>query len=84
MKKITSMVLILAILCCTLAVLVSCGGKTKHTHSYGAWSVSSNATCTAPGLKSKSCSCGDVITEPIPAMGHNIVGGVCTDCGETE
>ena len=83
MKKITSILLIAALLCCSVLMFVSCGDD-EHTHSYGSWSVSSSATCTTPGSKTKSCSCGDVITDTIPATGHNMVGGVCTDCGATE
>lgn len=41
-----------------------------HTHSY---SVSStvDATCTQPGKKTYTCSCGDSYTEEIPALGHS-------------
>ncbi|MBQ7233170.1 MAG: hypothetical protein IJX07_08160 [Bacillales bacterium] len=67
----------------SMFALTACGGD-GHTHSYGSWSITSNATCTTDGSKSKSCSCGDVITETIPATGHNMVGGVCTECGITE
>ena len=83
MKKITSILLIVALLCCSVLMFASCDDD-EHTHSYGSWSVTSNATCTTPGSKTKSCSCGDVITDTIPATGHNMVGGVCTDCGEAE
>ena len=83
MKKITSILLVVALLCCSVLMFASCDGD-DHTHSYGSWSVSSNATCTTPGSKTKSCSCGDVITDTIPATGHNMVGGVCTECGATE
>ena len=67
----------------SMFALTACGVD-GHTHSYGSWSITSNATCTTDGSKSKSCSCGDVITETIPATGHNMVGGVCTECGITE
>lgn len=82
MKKF--LVVLLAILMLVnMFALTACDGD-DHTHSYGSWSVISNATCTTDGLRSKSCSCGYVITETIPATGHNMVGGVCTECGEIE
>ena len=83
MKKL--LVTILAMLMCvSMFALTACNSDDGHTHFYGSWSVTSNATCTTDGSRSKSCSCGDVITETIPATGHNMVGGVCTDCGATE
>ena len=83
MKKIISVLLIISIMICSVFVLTACNGD-DHTHSYGSWTVSKNATCTTTGIKSKSCSCGDVITDSIPATGHNMVGGICTECGASE
>lgn len=82
MKKILVTLLAMLMLVSMFA-LTACDGD-YHTHYYGSWSVSSNATCTTPGSKSKSCSCGAVSTDTIPATGHNMVGGVCTECGATE
>lgn len=40
-------------------------------HKYGDWTVS-EATCTEAGSRTKTCSvCGDVVTEAIPALGHD-------------
>lgn len=40
-------------------------------HKYGEWTVS-EATCTEAGSRTKTCSvCGDVVTEAIPALGHD-------------
>ena len=51
----------------------------SHTHSY---TVSkTTATCTETGLTTYICSCGDSYTESAPALGHNMVNGVCTRCG---
>ena len=82
MKKIISMLLMLTLVCCSMFVFASCDDD--HTHSYGEWSVKTEAKCDADGVREKKCSCGDVVTEKIPALGHNYVGGVCTDCGESE
>ena len=40
-----------------------------HTHSYTA-TVTKQPTCTAEGVKTFRCSCGDSYTETIPAAGH--------------
>lgn len=40
-----------------------------HTHSYTS-KVTKNATCTADGVKTFTCSCGDSYTEKIKATGH--------------
>ena len=73
MKKIL-VVLLAMLMLVSMFTFTACGGcgcDNDHTHSYGSWSVTSNATCTTPGSKTKSCSCGDVITETIPATGHS-------------
>ena len=80
MKKITSVLLVAALLWCSILMFVSCA----HTHSYSAWSSTKDASCESEGSRSKSCSCGDTVTETIAARGHNYVGGVCTDCGKSE
>ncbi len=41
-----------------------------HTHSYTA-TVTKQPTCTAEGVKTFKCSCGDSYTEAIPATGHS-------------
>ena len=81
MKKISA-TLLAVLMCVSMFTLTACDDD-EHTHSYGSWSVTSSATCTTPGSRSKSCSCGDVITDTIPATGHNMVGGRCTKCGAT-
>ena len=41
-------------------------------HSYGDWEVVTQATCTASGLKEKTCNnCGDTKTQTISSLGHN-------------
>lgn len=43
-----------------------------HTHSWGEWTVTTPATCTAEGERQRSCACGQVQTEVIPAAGHSL------------
>ncbi len=40
-------------------------------HSYGEWITEANPTCENAGQKSKSCACGEKITESIDALGHD-------------
>ena len=43
----------------------------KTAHSYGSWQVVTAASCEQSGLRKKVCkSCGDTVTEEIPATGH--------------
>ena len=53
-----------------------------HVHSYGEWTVTSAATCTTNGSRSRSCSdCGNVETEAIEATGHSYQSStVAPDC----
>ena len=73
---------------------------TAHTHEYGEWTVTTPATCTEDGVKSRTCVCGATETRSIDATGHSFgewtvttpatctVDGVesrtCSACGETE
>ena len=72
---------------------------TDHTHAFGDWTVTTPATCTADGAKTRSCACGETETRAIPATSHTFgdwtvttpatctAGGVETRscaCGETE
>jgi len=62
---------------------------TLHTHKYGAWKTTKKATCTAKGIKERTCSCGAKETQSITALGHT--GGKatctakakCTRCGKS-
>ena len=55
----------------------------EHTHSY-AEEITADATCTAEGVKTYICECGDSYTEAIPVLAHNYENGECTECGICE
>ena len=70
----------------------------EHTHTFSAWTVTTEATCTAEGVKTRKCSvCGAEETRKIAKKDHDIshveekstcvVAGVsydvCGECGET-
>ncbi len=64
---------------------VVCGDKiSEHTHSFGEWTVTKEATCTEPGEQTRSCDCGYSETQVIPAKGHDYVNGVCANCGAVQ
>ena len=72
---------------------------TAHTHTFGEWTVTTPATCTADGVETRTCACGETETRAIPATGHAFgdwtvtTPATCTAdgvetrscaCGETE
>lgn len=42
----------------------------EHVHDY-VGEVTTQPTCTEPGVKTYTCSCGESYTEPIPALNHD-------------
>lgn len=48
-----------------------CRVTVEHIHSWGQGTVTTEPTCTEPGTRTYVCSCGDVTTESIPALGHD-------------
>lgn len=82
MNKLKIIILLICVTLGTTFFLVSCGGDASCAHTYGEWKVVTAATCTVDGLKERVCTkCNNKITDSIPAIGHNFVNGVCTDCG---
>ena len=41
-----------------------------HTHAFGQWMVTTEATCTEPGIQARECDCGHTERAEIPAEGH--------------
>ena len=61
---------------------------TEHTHSWDEGRVTTNPTCTAKGVKTYTCSCGETRTEEVEALGHDLVddeavAATCTTAGKT-
>ncbi|MBE7002297.1 MAG: CAP domain-containing protein [Ruminococcaceae bacterium] len=58
----------------------------NHTHSYSS-TVTKAATCSAEGVKTCACSCGDAYTERIAKTAHNykdtVIAPSCTNGGYT-
>ena len=62
-----------------------------NAHDWGAWTVTTPATCTTKGVETRYCNNNSdhVQTRPIPATGHHWVDNgdgthTCTKCGATE
>ena len=72
MKKRRFLIPILAILCLIcIFVLVSCGEEEPaHTHTWGDWVVTTQATCTTKGIQMRVCDCGQNNAQYIPELGH--------------
>ena len=78
MQKINRMLVLLLL----LAMMVGCG---NHVHSFGEWVNTKEPTCTENGIRTRTCSdCGETEDEEVPALGHNFVEEVCTECGAEE
>lgn len=78
----------------------SASDSAAHRHTYGAWYVYKDATCTEAGEERRDCACGEHDTRVIPALKHSYGAwkvtkeAACTEdgervrecsrCGETE
>lgn len=73
-------------------ICTRCGYSTYHEiaakgHSYGDWVVDRDSTCIESGTRHKTCSeCGDVVTETLDALEHDLVHHdakkpTCTESG---
>ena len=70
MRKLKYLAILLSALM-SLSVLASCKEEENvHTHAFGDWSVTADATCTEVGAQVRSCACGAVENAEIPALGH--------------
>ena len=65
--------------------LVNIDIERSWVHTWDTGTVTKEATCTEPGVKTYTCTdegCGETKTEEIPATGHTYgENGICTACG---
>ena len=54
----------------------------EHEHSY-VEKIITEAKCLTDGEAEYTCSCGNSYTQPITALGHDYIDGVCSRCGDT-
>ena len=80
MKKTFTKSLLVLLVCALIMTMVGC----QHTHQHTE-EVTKAPTCTEEGVKTFTCSCGDVYTEPIEKLPHTeqIIDAVTPDCGHT-
>jgi len=57
---------------------------TPHTHTYNRGVITKNASCTATGVRTYTCTCGTSYTETIPVTAHSYSNGYCTVCGTAD
>ncbi len=62
------------------SVAVTPTANVEHEHEW-VEEILKKATCTEPGLKKLTCSCGAMTEKEIPALGHKFVDGYCERCG---
>ena len=63
----------------TLLRLASVDYNAVTGHHFGDWTVTTEATCTEPGVRTRTCAdagCAEAETEAIPALGHDWGEGV--------
>lgn len=95
-KTLLKIIISLGLLFAVLFSVCSCGADAPadtlpppHGHAWGEWEVVSEPSCTEEGIKERSCVCGEIETESIPANGHApvtepAVPATCTADGLTE
>ncbi|MDO4982106.1 MAG: hypothetical protein Q4E35_00935 [Eubacteriales bacterium] len=49
-----------------------------HEHEFGEWEITKSATCVTTGLKTRTCSCGELETEELPRTDHIWDEGIVT------
>lgn len=80
-KALVFLTLIVAILMC----FVACNKEQpqnptpEHTHNFGEWSITKNATCTEDGVKARYCNCGEKQSEVVAKLGHTPAEAVIED-----
>ncbi len=82
-RKLTTLLLAMLLLICTVAGLTACDidtGAGKCEHSYSEWTEKTAPTCTESGEETRTCDkCGNVETRSIDALGHDFSEEWTTD-----
>ena len=54
------------------------GRAANHTHEFGDWEITKEATCVTTGVRTRTCQCGEKETEEILKTEHSWDGGTIT------
>lgn len=86
-KLLIAFLALACVLTCAFALFACTGGG--HTHNFGEWTVTKQATCTQEGERQRTCSCGEKQTEKISKLPHTevvdeAIPATCTAVGKTE
>lgn len=80
-KRILSGIIALLMVVSLLPVSASADSECSE-HSFGEWTVVSEADCTEVGVETRTCeSCGETENRQTPALGHVYILGKCSRCG---
>ena len=80
-KRIISGIIALMMVVSLLPVSASAESECTE-HSFGEWTVVSEADCTEAGVETRTCeSCGETENCQTPALGHVYILGKCSRCG---
>ena len=80
-KRVLSGIIALLMVVSLLPVSASADSECSE-HSFGEWTVVSEADCTEVGVETRTCeSCGETENRQTPALGHVYILGKCSRCG---
>ena len=83
-KRVLSGIIALLMVVSLLPVSASADSECSE-HSFGEWTVVSEADCTEVGVETRTCeSCGETENRQTPALGHVYILGKCSRCGLEE
>lgn len=77
-------VMLLAVLCIVACSNTETTASTAHTHSFGEWETTKEASCEEKGIQTRKCTCGAEENQDIPAKGHTEVVDKGYDATATE
>ncbi len=87
MKKTLPILIVLTLLLSAALTLAAC--NSSHEHRFTAWEVTEAATCSAEGVKTRTCKdCGEVETGVVEKLAHTpltegAVPATCTEAGQS-
>ncbi len=76
MKNLRKMLMVMLVAIFVVGTFASC--DLFHEHSFGEWIVTIEPTCTATGVKTRTCECGETETEEIAIVAHTWLDATCT------